>query len=129
MYIEHVAIWTKDIERLRAFYEMYFEVQTGEKYVNPKRGFEFYFLQFVSGPRLELMSLSTIPQTRDNIDWQFTGIIHLAFSVGSEPQVDQLTERLDRDSYRTVDGPRHTGDGCYKNVVFAPDGNRIEITT
>ena len=128
MHIEHVAIWTKNLERLRAFYELYFEAQSGEKYVNPNKGFESYFLQFASDARLELMSMPSIPQTRDDIDQQFTGIIHLAFSVGSEDQVDNLTQRLKGDGFRVVDGPRRTGDGCYESAVLDPDGNRIEIT-
>ena len=56
------------------------------------------------------------------------GNIHLAFDVDSGQEVDRLTERLERDGYRVVDGPRRTGDGCYESVVFDPDGNRIEIT-
>lgn len=128
MHIEHVAIWTKNLERLKVFYELYFEAQSGEKYVNPNKDFESYFLQFASGARLELMSMPSIPQTRDDIDQQFTGIIHLAFAVDSEQEVDLLTDRLKRDGYRIVDGPRRTGDGCYESVVFDPDGNRIEIT-
>ena len=128
MHIEHVAIWTEDLERLRAFYESYFEARSGEKYVNPTKGFQSYFLQFASGARLELMSMPSIPQTRGDIEQQFMGIIHLAFAVNSEQEVDRLTERLERDGYRVVDGPRRTGDGCYESVVFDPDGNRIEVT-
>ena len=74
------------------------------------------------------MSMPAIPRTRGDIEQQFMGIIHLAFSVDSEREVDLLTERLERDGYRIVDGPRRTGDGCYESVVFDPDGNRIEIT-
>ena len=39
MYIEHVAIWTKDLERLRSFYETYFGARSGDKYVNPDKRF------------------------------------------------------------------------------------------
>ena len=128
MHIEHVAIWTKDLERLRAFYELYFEAQSGEKYVNPKKEFQSYFLRFDSGARLELMSMPSIPQSTNSVEEQWTGIIHLAFSVGSEKQVDHLTQRLKGDGFRVVDGPRRTGDGCYESAVLDPDGNRIEIT-
>ena len=65
---------------------------------------------------------------QDNSKAQFTGYIHLAFSVGSQEAVDILTDKLKRDGYRVVDGPRHTGDGCYESCVLDPDGNRIEIT-
>jgi catechol 2,3-dioxygenase-like lactoylglutathione lyase family enzyme len=34
MKIEHVAIWTHDLERLRIFYETYFGTRVGAKYHN-----------------------------------------------------------------------------------------------
>lgn len=128
MKIEHVAIWTRDIERLRNFYETYFEAHAGDKYVNPKNHFESYFLEFATGARLELMTMPTVPDSLNERDRQFTGLIHLAFSAGSEVQVDHLTGRLQADGFTVADGPRRTGDGYYESVVFDPDGNRIEIT-
>jgi len=128
MHIEHVAISTKKLEQLKAFYELYFQARAGEKYVNPGKQFESYFLHFASGARLELMRMPSVPQTRDDIVQPSTGLIHLAFSTGSQENVDLLTQRLKRDGYRVVDGPRHTGDGYYESVVLDPDGNRIEIT-
>ena len=38
-------------------------------------------------------------------------IEHSAFSVGNKASVDTLTERLKRDGYQVVSGPRTTGDG------------------
>ena len=129
MRIEHIAIWTKDIERLKAFYERYFEAQANRKYINPARQFESYFLTFAAGARLELMHLPSIPESHDDRQAQFTGYIHLAVSVGSKEQVDALTDRLRQDGYRIAGDPRTTGDGYYESVVFDPDGNRIEITS
>ena len=128
MHIEHVAIWTKNLESLKTFYEDYFQARAGEKYVNRKKNFESYFLVFATGARLEIMFMPDVPDTRDDPNSQFTGIIHLAFSTGSEREVDRLTRRLSQDGYRVVDGPRRTGDGYYESVVLDPDGNRIELT-
>ena len=128
MHIEHIAIWTKELERLKAFYELYFDAKAGEKYINPTKQFESYFLRFASGARLELMHRPSIPETKDNALAQFTGLVHFAVSTGSEAHVDRLTARLARDGYPVVDGPRRTGDGYYESVVLDPDGNRIEIT-
>ncbi len=128
MHVEHVAIWTRDLDRLKVFYEIYFQARVGAKYVNSAKGFESYFLRFSQGARLELMRMPSIPETLNDVEKQFTGIIHLAFSAGSEENVDALTERLRRDGYRIMDGPRLTGDGYYESVVLDPDGNRIEIT-
>jgi len=128
MHIEHIALWTANLEELKAFYETYFQARAGEKYANPAKGFESYFLTFVSGARLELMRLPAIPAALNDPQRQFTGYIHLAFSVGSQAAVDALTARLGQDGYRVVDGPRHTGDGYYESCVLDPDGNRVEIT-
>ena len=128
MHIEHVALWTEHLEELKTFYEQYFEAEAGPKYVNPAKQFESYFLHFASGARLELMRKPTIPATRNDVEAQFTGFIHLAFSTGSEAAVDVLTQRLRHDGYRVLDGPRRTGDGYYESTVLDPDGNRLEIT-
>ncbi len=128
MQIEHVAIWTKNLEQLKSFYETYFQASAGKKYLNPQKQFESYFLTFASGARLELMQQPTIPESLDDSLAQFTGYIHLAFSVGSEDEVEALTARLQQDGYRVVDGPRRTGDGYYESVILDPDGNRVEIT-
>lgn len=126
MRIEHVAIWTRDLERLKSFYETYFEVTAGARYVSIKRPFESYFLSFASGARLELMRLPDLAdadRTRNSV-----GLAHLALSTGSREAVDTLTRRLRADGYTVVDGPRTTGDGYYEAVVLDPDGNRIELT-
>ncbi len=128
MKIEHVAIWTKNLERLNDFYKIYFKGVSGEKYINPAKNFESYFLTFESGSRLELMKMPTVPETKNDQMKQFTGIIHLAFSAGSKEKVDQLTEQLKQAGFSVLDGPRTTGDGYYESTVLDPDGNRIEIT-
>ena len=129
MHIDHVAIWTKDLELLRSFYETYFEAQSGDKYVNRTKHFESYFQTFPSrGARLELMRMPAIPESRNDLLAQFTGYIHLAFAVGSRERVDTLTARLQGDGFQVVDGPRRTGDGYYESCVVDPDGNRVEIT-
>jgi len=128
MHIEHIAIWTRDLEHLKIFYETYFQASAGGKYVNRDKQFESYFLTFSSGARLELMHMPFIPDSLDDVGAQFMGYIHLAMSVGSKEQVDALTARLRQDGYPVIDGPRHTGDGYYESCVLDPDGNRVEIT-
>jgi lactoylglutathione lyase len=126
--IEHVAIWTFELERLKSFYMKYFKAVAGEKYVNEKKGFQSYFLSFESGSRLEIMEMPGIVPSINSKTQQSTGLIHLAISTGAQEQVDALTERLRADSYNVVGEPRWTGDGYYESVVLDPDGNRIEIT-
>jgi lactoylglutathione lyase len=128
MKIEHVAIWTKDLESLKNFYIKYFKVTTGEKYINPVKKFESYFLSFEEGCRLELMQMPGIPSSLNDPYRQFSGLIHFAISIGSKEKVDSLTELLRKDGHTIVGEPRTTGDGYYESVVLDPEGNRIEIT-
>ncbi len=128
MHIDHVAIWTHDLERLKHFYAAYSQASAGAKYRNPRTQFESYFLSFASGPRLEIMQTPGIPSPDHDVFAQFTGYIHIVVSVGSKEQVDAVTLRLQSDGHRMLDGPRTTGDGYYESSVLDPDGNRIEIT-
>ncbi len=74
MHIEHLAIWVRDLDRMRAFYETYFEATANEKYTNVTKGFSSYFLSFPQGgPRLELMQMPGIPDTLNNALLQFYG--------------------------------------------------------
>ena len=57
-----------------------------------------------------------------------TGLIHIAFSVGSKEKVDELTMKLEEAGYPVVSGPRTTGDGYYESCVVAIEENQIEIT-
>lgn len=128
MKIEHIAIWVKDLERIRTFYETYFHATSNDKYTNHKKHFQSYFLSFDSGARLEIMQMPNIPNSKDDIYKQFIGFIHFAMSVGSKEKVDLLTEQLRKDGYEIIGEPRTTGDGYYESVVLDPEKNRIEIT-
>ncbi len=128
MRIDHIAIWTHNLEGLRAFYETYFGGKPGPKYTNPARDFESYFITFEDGARLELMSMPGIPISRNDSLAQFTGLIHIAVSTGSPDAVVTLTERLSNDGFTVASKPRRTGDGYYESVILDPDGNRVEIT-
>lgn len=126
--IEHVAIWTENLEQLADFYGKYFGAIAGDKYVNPTKGFESRFLSFAGGARIEIMKSSMLNPVKDERGAHRMGYAHLAVSVGSAQSVDALTNRLKQDGFEVVDGPRQTGDGYYESVVLDPDGNRVEIT-
>jgi lactoylglutathione lyase len=128
MHIEHIAVLTNNLEQMRAFYETYFQARAGNKYRSLTKQFESYFLRFSSGARLELMSLPGIHEVNGEIGVLNIGYTHMSFACGSEESVDELTNRLQKDGYRVMDGPRHTGDGYYESAVLDPDGNPIEIT-
>jgi lactoylglutathione lyase len=127
MRIEHIAMWTTDLDRCKNFYVTYFGATAAPNYVNPAKGFESCFLHFADGARLEAMKTTTLPLVESAPGAQRLGLTHLAISVGSDRLVDELTARLRVDGYSVVDGPRRTGDGYYESVIIDPDGNRIEI--
>ena len=128
MKIEHVAIWTGQLEALKDFYVERFDARPGELYENPRKGFRSYFLSFQDGARLELMSMEGIPAREGDPLIQKGGLIHLAFSVGSQAAVDAHCEASRRRGSPILDGPRWTGDGYYEYVMLDPDGNRLEVT-
>ncbi len=128
MRIDHVAIWARDIEILKDFYVRYFHADCGEKYTNPAKSFQSYFLTFSGDSRLEIMQKPDIPPNRNNTEDQYQGIIHLALSVGSREKVLELTAELAKDGYSVVSAPRETGDGYFESCILDPESNRIEIT-
>ncbi|MFI5338205.1 MAG: VOC family protein [Opitutales bacterium] len=128
MHLEHVALWTTDLERARTFYATYFDAHVGKPYHNPDTGFRSYFLSFEHETRLELMQMPGIPPNANDPDRQALGLIHFAIALKSESAVNELTGRLQADGYRVVSPPRRTGDGYYESCVLDPDGNRIELT-
>ena len=126
--IAHVALWTRDVERIRDFYVRHFGARAGEPYRNPARGFDSCFLEFEGGARLEIMRTTQLELAEARPGAQRHGLTHIAVGVGSEARVDSLTGELRAEGFPVVDGPRRTGDGYYESVVLDPDGNRIEIT-
>lgn len=129
MTLEHVAIWTNQLERLRAYYEQHFGAQANAKYTNEGKQFQSYFLTFASGARLELMTKPGVPANQnDTVQRQHQGLIHLAFGVDTVAEVDAKAEELRRAGHPILSGPRRTGDGYYEFETLDPDSNRLEVT-
>lgn len=127
MKIEHVALWTSDLEGMRNFYMHYFDASSNEVYYNHTREFRSYFLRFEGECRLELMEMPGIPKSKNDPLKQFTGIIHFALKLGSRGEVDRITAQLREDGFKIVSEPRTTGEGYYESVFLDPDGNRVEL--
>ena len=127
MNIEHLAIWTLDLETMREFYMKFFHVKSNEKYFNPKKKFSSYFLSFENGARIEIMHRPDISVVLEKFDSKI-GLAHFAISVGSKEKVDSITESIRESGYRVIGEPRTTGDGYYESVIADPEGNLIELT-
>jgi len=124
--IEHIAIYVKDLESSRNFFQQFFGGISNDGYHNPNTGLRTYFLTFEDGARLELMNRPDMA-TNEKMTIQ-TGYAHLAFCVGSREKVDELTEKLRNSGYQVISGPRTTGDGYYESCVLDGENNQIEIT-
>lgn len=123
MAIEHIGIWTNDLEKMKLFYMTYFEAKTNDLYTNEVKDFKSYFLSFESGSRIELMKQGK----RSKKNKKSVGYAHLAIKVGTIFKVIQITERLKTNGYDVISNPRHTGDGYFESVVMDPEGNLVEI--
>lgn len=126
MKIEHVAMYVNDLEKAREFFVKYLHASSGNGYHNKKTDFRSYFLTFDDGARLEIMSRPDMTDAEKSLSR--TGYAHIAFQLGSKEAVDELTERLKRDGYSVISGPRTTGDGYYESCILAVEGNQIELT-
>ena len=127
MNINHIGIWTNNLEGLREFYCEYFGAKSNEKYINPVKQFSSYFLRFENGEcSVEIMSKPNLDNLFENVN--NTGLAHFAFSVGSIEDVDLFTNRLRDAGYKVIGEPRLTGDGFYESAIGDPDGNIVEIT-
>ncbi|MGE0020728.1 MAG: VOC family protein [Draconibacterium sp.] len=127
MKIDHIAIWTSNLEGLCNFYIRYFDASSSEIYYNHSKEFRSYFLTFDGECRIEIMEMPRIPASKNDIIKQYLGLIHFAINVGSKDRVNQLTEILRKDGFKVIGEPRTTGDGNYESVVLDPDGNRVEL--
>lgn len=126
MKIDHIAMYVKDLEGTKQFFERYFNAAANNLYHNEKTGFRSYFLTFDDGARLEIMNRTDLENAEKTL--QRAGYIHIAFSVGSKEKVDSLTAQLKQDGYQVISGPRTTGDGYYESCIVAIEDNQIEIT-
>lgn len=126
VYIEHIAMYVNDLERVKDFFVRYFGAQANNIYHNKNTGFRSYFLSFENGSRLEIMNKP------DQMDMEKplarTGYIHIAFRLGSKEAVNTLTDKLRTDGYEVISGPRTTGDGYYESCIIGIEGKQIEIT-
>ncbi len=127
MRIDHLAIWTYNLEGLRNFYMHYFDASSSEIYHNHSREFRSFFLTFDGDCRIELMEMPGVAKSKNLPGKNYTGLMHFAVKVGSKDKVNQLTEALRKDGFRILTEPRTTGDGYYESQILDPDGNKVEI--
>ena len=123
--IDHIALYTLDLERAAAFWTQMFSASVGEPYHSARRpGFVSRFVTLPGGVRIEVM---TAPWIEPAAPGERLGWDHIAIALGSRAAVDALAARAAEHGCLAAD-PRETGDGFYEAVLQAFDGTRVEIT-
>jgi lactoylglutathione lyase len=125
MFIDHVAVWVRDLELMRAFYTEALGGVNGDLYENPATGFRSYFVSLGEGARLELMYRPALPPSPPDAA---AGYAHIALALGSRDAVDTAVAALRGRGVSIESEPRITGDGYYEAVFLDPEGNRVELT-
>ncbi|ACP27011.1 glyoxalase/bleomycin resistance protein/dioxygenase superfamily [Sinorhizobium fredii NGR234] len=127
MSIAHVALWTRDLERMADFWVEFLGAEAGSIYESRRRpGFRSRFLTVGAGPSIEVMEGPWL-EPHDDVRVERAGYAHIALSLGGGKAVDEMAARADRQGL-LLSGARWTGDGFYEAVIRDPDGNLIEIT-
>lgn len=125
MIVEHVAVWVRGLEPMRAFYTEALGGVSGDLYENAVTGFKSYFVSLGEGARLELMYRPGLRPTPTDAT---AGYAHIALGLGSRDAVDAAVEALRRRGVTIESEPRVTGDGYYEAVILDPERNRVELT-
>ena len=92
MRIEHIAIWTNDLEKMKSFYVDFFEMTSSAIYYNDKKEFSSYFLSFLDGVRIELMHRPDVSQLMSGCDVKM-GFAHFTFEKFCKNQFQSVFTR------------------------------------
>jgi lactoylglutathione lyase len=127
MKIDHIALWTYNLEGVKNFYIHYFDASSSEVYYNHSKEFSSYFIYFEGDCCIELMEMPKIAKSKNDPLKNYTGLSHFAIKTGSRTEVDRITEILKHDGFTIVSEPRITGSGNYISIILDPDKNKVEI--
>jgi len=124
--LEHVALVTNALERLRDFYEQ-LGAMASPPWTDPSTGLRSCFLD-LCGIRLELLEQ---PGGRPGAhpDARVSRVVRLGLALGSADAVDEISGVVAAAGHRVVEPPHRTDElGRYESVVLDPDGNVLRLT-
>lgn len=129
MQVKGIGLYAIDTDKEKQWFEKYLDAHVISSYASEESESNDkkmnYTLGFKEGLQLEIRYA---PKKAENLGLFFTGIHHIAFSLGSEDKVNELTAKLKGDGFQVISGPRRTGDGYWESCVYDPEGNQIELT-
>lgn len=125
MKMDHVAIVTKDAEKMKDFYVECFGAKRVKKWGDGKVC--LYFIEFDNGVQIELEQRED--PARYDIDRENGfGIAHLCFQVDTKAELEQITAELAAKGIPMRSGPTAYGEDFYESSFWDPDGNVVEIS-
>jgi lactoylglutathione lyase len=122
--IEHLALRTDQLERLRDFYTHQLGAQAEPPRENAATGRRSARLDFC-GVQLVLVEA---PAAAEQVAGGQPGCAQIGFALGSADAVDELSGRLAAAGHRLLEPPGRTRAGHYQSLALDPDGNLIALT-
>ena len=123
--LDHIALVTDDIERLKEFYTRYFDGAAEPNWTDGTA--EICFINFENGTKIELQKKEH-PERIDKDREKIYGIAHLAFLAKSRTEVREKTKRLIDAGIALRSQPTAYGEDFFESSFFDPDGNVVELT-
>ena len=97
MKLNHIALWTTDLESSARFWRDDFDAQIGEKYEGRNR--PGFVSRFITLPNCEVRIEPMEGPWVNSYPREASGWAHIACSVGSTEAVDALAERFRIDGF------------------------------
>jgi len=94
MKLKHVAIWHKDLERMKYCYNPFFDTKRNGKYTATSVVFTSFLHTVAEGVSVELKAIDSVKGYLAEASTQFIGLAHLAFAVSCEHRIDVLTKKM-----------------------------------
>lgn len=122
MQIDHIALYTRDLERLCEFYTKYFDGTAGKLYQNEETGTQACFVSFADGARLEIVTRPQFEDAEHSRLW--TGWAHTSFKAGTRENVGR-TDRADALGGLEITDALSSARMAATAVLCPTDGNTV----
>ncbi|MCR5507804.1 MAG: VOC family protein [Lachnospiraceae bacterium] len=113
MKIVNVGIYVNDIEKVKAFFEHYFDAKTEAVLNDEPNNYYSYILGLSEGALIELMNKPTLVDGAK--DPNRTGIAHININVGSRDRFVSIVDEFKKEGYPI------------QYETYSPDGSGGEI--
>lgn len=108
MKIVNVGIYVSDIEKVKSFFEHYFDAGIHAVLNDEKSDYRSYILSLDGGAFIELMNKPSLVD--DPKDPNRTGIAHININVDNSDRFDKITEEFKKEGY-TIQYETRSEDG------------------